>query len=149
VEFLEKFTTIEDPYFTYNPEHGGKDNKPAVSNAIDGTGVLVLGVDNLPSELPRDASEHFGAALLPLIPPVLQSKGDEELSDLPAELKRACLFSGGKYMPKWTYIARLREAAEHAKALHAASAKGKPMAVMKIELVVRSNMRQYYIIVQY
>jgi alpha-aminoadipic semialdehyde synthase len=137
VEFLEKFTTIEDPYFTYNPEHGGKDNKPAVSNAIDGTGVLVLGVDNLPSELPRDASEHFGAALLPLIPPVLQSKGDAELSDLPAELKRACLFSGGKYMPKWSYIARLREAAEHAKALHAASAKGKPMAVMKIELVVR------------
>jgi hypothetical protein len=35
----------------------------------------VLGVDNLPSELPRDASEHFGSALLPLIPPILKSNG--------------------------------------------------------------------------
>ena len=138
VEFLEKFTTIEDPYFTYNPEAGvAKDaaNKSAISSTIDGEGVLVLGVDNLPSELPRDASEHFGAALLPLIPPILQSKGDADMSDLPAELKRACLFSNGQYMPKWSYIARLREQSEQYELK--ASLAGKPLASMKIELVVR------------
>jgi alpha-aminoadipic semialdehyde synthase len=139
VEFLERFTTIEDPYFTYNPEAASsKDaSKPAVTSTIDGSGILVLGVDNLPSELPRDASEHFGAALLPLIPPVLQSKGDAEMADLPAELRRACLFSGGDYRPKWNYIARLREQAEHTKAAQLAASRGKNMARMKIELVVR------------
>lgn len=144
VEFLEKFTSIEDPYFTFNPEHAaaaaaGKEPSGAkgeVTPDIDGSGVLVLAVDNLPSELPRDASEHFGAALLPLIPPVLKSKGDAELSDLPAELRRACLFSGGKYQSKWSYIARLREQVEHSK--HLANLSGIPVATMKIELVVRT-----------
>lgn len=142
VEFLQKFTSIEDPYFTFNPEHAaaaasGKSDpsKAEISSEIDGSGVLVLAVDNLPSELPRDASEHFGAALLPLIPPILKSKGDAEMSDLPPELRRACLFSGGKYQPKWSYIARLREQAEHSK--HLALAAGTPLATMKIELVVR------------
>jgi alpha-aminoadipic semialdehyde synthase len=139
VEFLERFTSIEAPYFTYYPEHANEkegSSKPTVSTKIDGNGILVLGVDNLPSELPRDASEHFGRALLPLIPPLLKSKGDAELSDLPPELQRACLFSGGQYRPKWSYIARLRETAEQTKAAQLAAMKGKNMASMKIELVV-------------
>lgn len=139
VEFLERFTSIEDPYFTFNPEHSaanalGKESpKEEITSAIDGTGVLVLGVDNLPSELPRDASEHFGAALLPLIPPILKSKGAADMADLPAELQRACLFSGGQYQPKWSYIARLREQAAHQHAQFASS--GVPMVTTSIELV--------------
>ena len=140
VEFLERFTSIEDPYFTFNPEAhasnavGKESKKEEITSEIDGTGVLVLGVDNLPSELPRDASEHFGAALLPLIPPVLNSNGAADMSDLPAELRRACLFSGGKYQPKWSYIARLREQAEH-HAQMAKHASGIPLVTTTIELV--------------
>ena len=50
-----------------------------------------LGVDILPSELPKDSSEHFGKALSPLLPPLLLSKGSSspnDLSDLPPELRR-------------------------------------------------------------
>ena len=90
VEFLQRFTSIEDPYFTFNPElaaanslgknKGAEGLHPEITSEIDGSGILVLGVDNLPSELPRDASEHFGSALLPLIPPILKSNGKQFLA---------------------------------------------------------------------
>jgi alpha-aminoadipic semialdehyde synthase len=129
-EFLTRPSTIEDPYYTYDPETNEQHSE------IDHSGILMLAVDNLPSELPRDASEHFGAALLPLIPPILASKGDNTLSDLPAELKRACLFSNGEYMPKWSYIARLREQSDAVHGHHhAVDANAKSLATMKIELV--------------
>ncbi len=132
-EFLERSSTIEDPYYTYDPESEG------IHSEVDRSGILMLGVDNLPSELPRDASEHFGAALLPLIPPILTSKGDHSLSDLPAELKRACLFSDGQYMPKWSYIARLREQTDALHGHHHPAVAGSSVAVTKIELVVRGD----------
>ncbi len=128
-EFLSRSSTIEDPYYTFDPEAGDTHSE------IDEKGILMLGVDNLPSELPRDASEHFGAALLPLIPPILASNGDNSLADLPAELKRACLFSNGEYMPKWSYIARLREQSDTMHGHHNAVAPGVVPCEMKIELV--------------
>lgn len=127
VEFLSRSTTIEDPYFTYSPE------SDEIKSEVDDNGIYILGVDNLPSELPRDASHHFGAALLPLIPPILTSNGSHNLNDLPNELKRACLFSNGEYMAKWTYIARLREQREAAKKHHTVPA-GVTASKMKIEI---------------
>lgn len=101
VEFLNKSTTIEKPFFTYVPETDSS------SDGIETNGIVMLGVDILPSELPRDASEHFGKALMPLIPPLLKSKGGS-IDDLPAELRRACITADGVLLPKWTYISRLR-----------------------------------------
>lgn len=105
-EFLTKSTNIEQPFFTYIPETD--ESLDAVTNK----GILMLGVDILPSELPRDASQHFAKALMPLIPPLLSSKGSAhqlDHDDLPAELRRACITSHGKLLPKWQYIQRLRE----------------------------------------
>ena len=84
----------------------------------------MLGVEILPSELPRDASEHFGRQLMPLLLPILTSKGLPITQNtypssftnialvedsLPSELKRACIVSNGHLLPKWAYITRLRE----------------------------------------
>jgi hypothetical protein len=106
IEFVSHTTSIEHPFFTYIPE------KDCDSTKVDADGILVLAVDILPSELPKDASEHFGRVLLPLLPPILQSKGSlpfTECEDLPNELKKACITSHGQLTENWSYINRLRE----------------------------------------
>jgi alpha-aminoadipic semialdehyde synthase len=106
VEFMTHCTEIQQPFFTYVPETGAE-----VVN-VSKDGVSINSVEILPTELPRDASEHFGRALMPLLPPLLKSKGSvdhNDMNDVPAELRRACIASHGALLPKWNYISRLRE----------------------------------------
>jgi len=106
IEFLSKCTPIDSPFYHYIPETG-KD-----IDHLTADGVGMLSVEILPTELPRDASEHFGQALMPLLPPLLKSAGSStptDLDDLPAEMKRACIASHGELLPKWRYISRLRQ----------------------------------------
>lgn len=108
-EFLHRPTSIEKPFYSYNPETGEEESK------VTGNGILMLGVDNLPSELPRDASQHFGDGLLPLLPPLLSWQGSskvEDMTSLSPEMYRACVAAHGSLMPKWQYIQRLREQQE-------------------------------------
>lgn len=119
VEFLSKCTNIEQPFYNYLPE-----TDTDLDNGLSAEGIGILSVEILPTELPRDASEHFGNALMPLIPPLvtppaggssasagssLQDKQLGALSTLPKELQRACIASHGQLLPKWKYINRLRE----------------------------------------
>lgn len=105
VEFLSKCTSIDHPFYYYNPE------KDKDIDELTNEGIGINSVEILPTELPRDASEHFGQALMPLLPPLLRSSGSKDqtdMDDLPPELKRACITSHGELMPKWKYISRLR-----------------------------------------
>jgi alpha-aminoadipic semialdehyde synthase len=130
IEFLSHNTTMERPFYSYVPEL----NKDI--DGVDKDGVLVLGLDTLPTELPREASESFGKALMPLLPPLLRSKGSEypeDLEDLPPELRRACIASHGKLLPKWSYITRLRE---QASILRTTSVAGPETSNVELELTV-------------
>jgi len=71
-----------------------------------GTGILVMAVDILPSELPRDASIGFSNALFKFIKPITTADYDlkfEEI-DLPAPIKRAMILHKGKFTPSFKYI---------------------------------------------
>jgi alpha-aminoadipic semialdehyde synthase len=106
VEFMSRCSDIDAPFFHYIPE---TDKDVA---ELTGEGVGILSVEILPTELARDASEHFGNALMPLIPPLLKSVGSStqgDMDDLPKELKRACIASHGDLQPKWSYINRIRK----------------------------------------
>ena len=118
VEFLSKCTNIEQPFYNYIPE-----TDTDIDNGLSADGIGILSVEILPTELPRDASEHFGNALMPLIPPLVTApqtpsssdtatttgeRQQNALSNLPHELQRACLASHGELLPKWKYIERLR-----------------------------------------
>jgi alpha-aminoadipic semialdehyde synthase len=129
VEFLSRPTSIETPFYTYNPEKG------EIQDHVDAKGVLMLGVDNLPTELPADASNHFGTRLLPLLPPLLTAK-DGNYENLPPELKRACIASDGALTPKWNYITRLREQTA-VMTNTTKTPKVTPSSYVKIELMVR------------
>lgn len=153
-EFLTRPTSIETPFYSYDPERNVEENK------VTGNGVLMLGVDNLPSELPRDASQHFGDRLLPLLPPLLQWQGSSSVNDmnsLSPEMHRACIAAHGELMPKWKYIQRLREQHEMANAppvsvsaSGSASAlsvaKTEPAASVTVELLVSNFSVQSFLV---
>jgi len=85
-------TKIGDAFFGYDPQT----NKE--TDAFNKEAVTVMAVDNLPCELPRDASEDFGNHLLKDIIPLLM-EGDK--NDI---LKRATIAENGKLTEYFTYL---------------------------------------------
>ncbi len=100
VELTHKGTEIEDPVFVYNPETG----KPSMG--FQGKGLLVMAVDILPSELPRDSSVSFSEALSGFVKSIIKANYDlpyREI-DLPNAIKTAMILHKGKLTPNYEYI---------------------------------------------
>jgi len=86
-------TTISDPFYAYNPYL--ETEEPAFSRQ---TNVTVMSIDNLPGELPRDASLDFGKQLMGSV-----------LHDLLSEIEspmitRATILKAGKITPRYEYL---------------------------------------------
>jgi alpha-aminoadipic semialdehyde synthase len=100
IEFTVKSTEPGDPIYVYNP---------STEQAIDGykgPGVLVMAVDILPSELPREASTYFSQILKPFIPALARcdfSAPFEECT-LSPEIKRAVIVYQGQLTPEYQYL---------------------------------------------
>jgi len=60
-------------------------------------GIAVMAVDNLPSELPREASEEFGNSIISEVLPYLINKDD-------GRIYRATTASKGKFYPSYSYL---------------------------------------------
>ena len=100
VELTHKGTKIEDPVFVYNPFT----RKPTMG--FEGKGILIMAVDILPSELPRDSSEAFAEALFNFITPIAKADYNvpfEEIA-LPGPIKKALILLNGKLTPSYKYI---------------------------------------------
>ena len=87
-----KSTTINDPYFGYNP-FMEKETKPFQANTID-----VQAVGNLPCELPVDASIEFGEQLIRHVIPNLLIEDKENI------IKNATIAEDGKLTERYTYL---------------------------------------------
>jgi alanine dehydrogenase len=100
VEITHKGTEINDPVFVYNPDSG----KPQMG--FKGKGLLVMAVDILPSELPRESSEAFSDALLPYVKSIAHADFNLpfEALDLPPPIKRALILHKGALTPSYEYI---------------------------------------------
>lgn len=86
-------STIEDPIYDYNPS----DN--LVEQALSDEGnITVMAVDNLPCELPRDASESFGRELLSNVIPQLLNQDPEKV------IENATITKNGKLTEKYSYL---------------------------------------------
>ncbi len=86
-------TTIADPFFGYDRSTGKE--VPAGSKGS----ITVMSVDNLPCELPRDASEAFGRDLLERVLPSML------VSDSEAMIERATIAEAGELSPAWKKLA--------------------------------------------
>lgn len=85
-------STIEDPIYGYNPETESEvDYK--TKNAI-----TVMAVDNLPCELPQDASEGFGEMFLEHVIPAFFNNDKEGV------LQRAKITENGKLTQRYSHL---------------------------------------------
>jgi alanine dehydrogenase len=100
IEPTGKVTTPDNPFFVYNPD------KDEMFDDISHKGLVIMGVDNLPCELPKDSSTEFSNTLYQFIPSIVNadySASFEELT-LPPEIKNAVILHKGKLTPSFTYI---------------------------------------------
>jgi saccharopine dehydrogenase (NAD+, L-lysine-forming) len=95
-------TRPDDPVFVYDPA------TDSATDGVAGPGLVVMAVDILPSELPRDASADFSRALKPYVPAIARADYSKpfETVDLPPEIKRAVIVYHGQLTPDYAYLAK-------------------------------------------
>ena len=76
-------TSISKPYYSI-------DINTMKEIDLGDNGIAVMAVDNLPSELPRNASEEFGSSVISEV--------------LPGRINRATTASNGEFGPKFAYL---------------------------------------------
>ena len=138
IEALKSNSSIDHPFFVYDIN-----NRQIQWDVAKTKGIMFLAVDNLPtgnknkkknyfklfstffliliffhlffSEIPKDATQYFGDALLPFIEPLAFSDGSvsfEEQLDIPNALRSAVVTSHGSLTPAFEYIKELRKKTE-------------------------------------
>jgi alpha-aminoadipic semialdehyde synthase len=100
VECTLKCTEPSDPVYVYDSLAG------TIESGVDGAGPVVLAVDILPAELPREASEEFSSTLSSFLPALAKADFDVPFSDLalPPELLGAVIAHRGKLTPDYLYL---------------------------------------------
>ncbi len=100
IEFTEKVTTPDNPVFTYYPK------TDRIVDGYKGDGVIVLAVDNLPCEAPKESSKAFSNSLINLIPSIAKADYSVDFNnlDLPPEIKKAVILYHGRLTPDYQYM---------------------------------------------
>ncbi|XP_057538815.1 alpha-aminoadipic semialdehyde synthase isoform X2 [Amaranthus tricolor] len=102
IEFVNQSTTIDSPFFRYDPLID------SYHYDMEGSGVICSAVDILPTEFAKEASQHFGNILYQFMGHLASTKDFEEL---PPHLKQACIVHQGAITSLYEYIPRMRESA--------------------------------------
>lgn len=89
----KRASTIDDPFYDYNPQSG--ELEEAFSNP---TNVSVQAVDNLPCELPKDASLDFGRNLMDKVFPSLFGEDTDGI------ILRASITKDGALTERFSYL---------------------------------------------
>ncbi|CAG8781361.1 12555_t:CDS:1, partial [Acaulospora colombiana] len=98
LEFVSRAATIDDPFFTARPP-----NHPH-----ELSGIQVMSIDILPSEIPLDSSKHFSNKLFPYLRSLIRSEqgkplDHEDVSNLDV-LERGTIVSGGLLREHHTWL---------------------------------------------
>lgn len=92
IEVTERITTVDRPTFTYDPRHD------TFTEGHGSDGIAIMAVDNLPSELSRDASVEFSGQIRDYVCQLAthgMERGDAD-AILPAELRRGLVAHRGR-----------------------------------------------------
>ena len=95
-------TEPDNPVYVYNPENG------TIKYGIEGDGIVIMAVDILPTELPRESSIYFSNILKGFIPEIVNASypGDFNKCTLPLPIKRAVILYKGELTPPYQYLKR-------------------------------------------
>ncbi len=101
IEFTSKATEPDHPTFVYLPE------EDRAADGFAGHGPVVMAIDNLPCELPREASEFFSRVLLPYVESIRLANlsASLEVDGLPEEIRKAVIVYHGELTPGFKYLA--------------------------------------------
>jgi hypothetical protein len=88
------------PMYVYEPESG------RTVEGVGGHGPVVMAVEILPAEIPRESSIHFSGVLKGYLPALAAAEFDVPFENLqlPAELKRAMILHRGVLTPDYRYL---------------------------------------------
>jgi alanine dehydrogenase len=88
----ERATSIEDKFYGYDPLSGRE------TAAFEKSAITVMAIDNLPCELPRDASDGFGKHLIERVFPSLMEKDDSGI------IERGTILNAGVLTERFQYL---------------------------------------------
>jgi len=102
IECNVKSTDSDMPAYRIDPLAG------TTADGHLGDGIVLLAVDNLPCELPQDASSFFSRQFSPFVPGLLSAEYDRslEVSGLPPEIKKAVIVYNGRLTAGYQYLNR-------------------------------------------
>uniref|UniRef100_A0AAZ3SW39 Saccharopine dehydrogenase (NAD(+), L-glutamate-forming) n=1 Tax=Oncorhynchus tshawytscha TaxID=74940 RepID=A0AAZ3SW39_ONCTS len=75
IEFMTECTSIDKPFCMYDAD------QHIDHDSVEGTGILMCSIDNLPAQLPIEATEYFGDRLFPYIWEMLPSDATRPLEE--------------------------------------------------------------------
>ncbi|MBU2540854.1 MAG: hypothetical protein KJ593_03030 [Candidatus Omnitrophica bacterium] len=106
VELTYKTTSSARPVFVYNPK------KDKFYEGLKSEGIAIMAVDNLPTELPRDASIEFSSLIRDYVYQIALH-GVLDINNhvaLPAELRRAVITQGRRLTAEYSYLKKFIKA---------------------------------------
>ena len=100
VELTVRTTQPDNPWYVYL---AGEDR---VRDGLDGDGPVIMAVDNLPCEIPKESSEYFCTVLKDMVPALANAdwRSPFDALDLPGCLKRAVIVHKGELTPAYRYL---------------------------------------------
>lgn len=100
IELTARMTTPDAPCYVVVPDSG------ELLAGVEGPGPVIMAVDNLPCEVPRESSQYFSRVLSEMIPALARADftvGFESLL-LPPHLKKAVIAHRGSLAPDYRYL---------------------------------------------
>jgi alpha-aminoadipic semialdehyde synthase len=100
IELTHKTTTQANPTFTYEPK------TKSVTDGYASRGISVMAIDNLPSELPGDASEEFSSLIRDYVYQIA-AHGARDVTNhaaIPREIREAVITDNGRLSGKFEYL---------------------------------------------
>ncbi|XP_072856648.2 alpha-aminoadipic semialdehyde synthase, mitochondrial [Pogona vitticeps] len=113
IEFMTECTAIDRPFSMYDAD------QHIIHDSVEGSGILMCSIDNLPAQLPIESTEYFGDMLFPYIEEMLLSDASEpfESQNYSPVVRDAVIASNGSLTDKYKYIQKLRESREYTQSL--------------------------------
>lgn len=102
IECTVKPMEPDRPCYVYSPQGGG------ATDGFEGNGPVIMAVEILPTELPRESSIFFGDLLMPFLPEIVNADLNKDFAELalPGPIKRSVIVHKGALTPDYTYIAK-------------------------------------------
>lgn len=112
IEATVTATKAEDPVYVFAPDC--RREGAVITPGVRGEGPVLMTVDNLPAQVPREASAFFGDQLLPFVPSLAACNWMRpfEALHLEPELRRAVIVHRGELVPRFAHLSQAIAAAE-------------------------------------